>query len=373
MSPAGTGRTEVACGHLMFALAGLDVGIREVYHRSWTEVRLMVVLAVGWGLWTAALFVLRRRAADMSSARGRARAGFVLALGGFLLSLFGGLLPTAAAGRGVGMLGALAMAVLAARSASTARWDDLWRRLLLACTAGALLFLGSQPLVGYLSAGSRVWLPGSTLLAPQEPRAVMVILLMDELNASAAPLLADTLAGAGLRTQSQAVTPAGPHTAQAIPGMFVGHEVRDARACGPGTMCSMDGAIDFSKIRVTRPDVDFVGFFHPYCAIQGLRYCRRSVQSLPVADMKRWECLWLRQSRSMSKEDILECESIYIRSWVELKEDVLKSLWSAPVWTQGGLSTLICRCLIRQAGRRARGWPVTTRKICTRRPRCFGR
>ena len=337
MTNPRAGRIEVLCGQALFLAAVADVGIRELYHRLWVEVRLMVFIFVAWLAWSLIMLALNRRAAKDGRPSAALRFGFIVAGAGVIAVLAPNSWRDAGPLRWLGLLAILlGVTWLAAPVARSALWNESWKRCCVALTAAVSLFVASQTVIGRWSAPHYEWLPGATPASTDQSRVITVILLMDELNASSAPALVKVLGNAGLRTQVQSVVPAGPHTAQAIPGMFTGHTLKDAKACGSTSMCSMDGAIDFSKVTVTRPNVDFVGFFHPYCAIQGLRYCRRSVYAFPLTDWQRWKCLWSRQSKAMDRQELLACERLYIRSWVDLKEDVLKSLWQAPAWTHGG-------------------------------------
>ena len=325
-------------GAAVLAVAWAELALQEAYHRvSSSSVGLVVVLATAV-LVTAAAALVRRfvsgRCADVLQ-----RLLVLLALlvagywvlGGTLVGLWDGGAHGAMLVAGAGML--LAMALLLRADA------DRWARARLALLVAGLLFVGSQPVLGALRAKDLAWPPG---FQPHDAvadagRVATIVLLLDELNARNAGPIAEVLRQQGLQVDTRAVPSVGDGTARVLPAMFTGQLFPEARPCGLTVICSDTLALDFSRIRATRPDIDVVGFYHPYCAIQGLRSCERPAIDLAIFDSRRWQCgLWRRFGWPRGVDAAL-CRASAVGAWGLMSERVLAGLRRAPTLTRGGL------------------------------------
>lgn len=334
----GTSRaaSDLGLAALVLAAGTADIAVREVYNRVSAEaVGLLVVgsAAIGCGL-----------AASLLAASGRGhrletpvRLLLVLATFVALVGSIGRLPTTGWAAGGSdrlvavgGVLTALALLVVAWR-AGPLRWRALRRALI----GGSVLFIASPWAIGTLAPTVRDW-PGLAPSAAPE-RAATLVLLLDELNASvAAPLVAE-LERAGLATRIASVQSVGDKTGDVVPSLFAGAVFRDARACTFTATCDGRRVIDFARIQVTRPDVDVVGFFQPYCAMQGLRSCVRTTVPLAFLDPGRVRCgLWRRTGWDFGV-DQARCSEVYVRPWGNMTDATVAATLAAPTLRQGGL------------------------------------
>lgn len=333
----------------MLAVAGAELVLQEAYHRvSSSSVGLVVVLAAAL-LVTAAAVLMRRftsgRLADLLQRLiDLLAAGFAAywVVGGTLLGWWhsgmpGTVLP-AVAGLLVVLTVLLMVVVLIVLLLLRAN-ADLWARARLALLVAGLLFVGSQPVLGTLRAKNLAWPPGFQAqdAAADAGRVATIVLLLDELNARNAGPIAAVLRRHGLQVDSRAVPSVGDATAKVLPAMFTGQLFSDARPCWLTTICSGNLALDFSRVQATRPDIDVVGFYHPYCAIQGLRTCERPAIDLAVFDAQRWQCGLWRRFGWPHGVDTASCRASAVGAWGAMTERVLAGLQRAPTLTRGGL------------------------------------
>lgn len=103
------------------------------------------------------------------------------------------------------------------------------------------------------------------------PKAVVVVIL-DEMSPELAPLLRPALTAQDHTLHVGKIQKAGKDTIYAIPSMLAPKRHDGVVACGATRLCG-DVFFDMARLQATQPDTDVVGFFHPYCAIQGLRSC----------------------------------------------------------------------------------------------------
>lgn len=219
-------------------------------------------------------------------------------------------------------------------------WNEFrWRRVRPALLLAAVLFVGSQPLLAKFASSPLGWpeasmLAQSSRVAAGAMREGTVVVLLDELNARDGHMLAKALVQAGMNVVERNIAPVANSTAKVIPQIWTGRPFPNAKACSSTAICSGDEVLDFAKVQVSRPDVDVVGFFHPYCAMQGLRFCARVSIPLPIDDIGRLGCA---AARRLGIPDRADCKSLRIQPWIKLQDGVIEALWQAPFWQRGGL------------------------------------
>ena len=183
----------------------------------------------------------------------------------------------------------------------------------------------------------------AALLAPRielfadshDRRRPVVVLLLDEFSAGSAQELAHALAARRLQVDSWAVPHIGRNTLDAIPGIFSGSLLKDARICTGSAICNNTGVVDFARMLVKRDDVDVVGIYHPYCAIEGLRHCvdlQRAPGQSATLSFLCGSPLHFLIGRSLG------CNRA--RDDLPADEDaaaVNQKLFAAPFWKRGGL------------------------------------
>lgn len=107
--------------------------------------------------------------------------------------------------------------------------------------------------------------------------AAVVILVLDETSPEMAGLIASSMQSEQHELQLATITRAGKDTINAIPSMLTRYRHDDVTPCGAKQLCGIRGSNGFaaSRLVASNPKTDVVGFYHPYCAIQGLRHCER--------------------------------------------------------------------------------------------------
>ena len=220
-------------------------------------------------------------------------------------------------------------------------WLDLGRdRYPAALVFGCVCFVLSQPLYSRLAAPSDTWPVRQAwqsrprlLAAPAPGRSATLFVLLDELNGSRMQSFADDLKGLGLHVQSQLLVPVAANTSQVIPAMWTGVSFEDARPCSFHAICSDSHVLDFARMHASRDDVDVVGFYHPYCAMQGLRFCRRLSGPDVILDGRRWLCAL---DRGLSGRRSAGCQALNYLGWADFRRSIEEAVWAAPTWQRGG-------------------------------------
>lgn len=214
-----------------------------------------------------------------------------------------------------------------------------WARCRPMIASGVLLFVWSQPLLVAIFAPSVQW-PGTQMdtVAPSTDRkAATVVFLLDELNAREAPVIEAALVRQGLTVNSKRIESIDRNTIQVIPGLFSHESFGEAKACSPNAVCSKGRMLDFSRVSASRPDIDVVGFFHPYCAINGLRWCRRIALSWNILNVDRWRCALWRRTGWPTALNAPACARAESLPWLELRAHTLAEVRQAPVMSRGGV------------------------------------
>lgn len=220
--------------------------------------------------------------------------------------------------------------------------SHVWLRLRRGIGAAAVIFVLAQPALAYWYARDILW-PGpaeksDSTLAPPETQ---VFVLLDEWNDKAAGPVMAAMARAGHPVLHRALTPVGDGTAKVVPSIFARTPFLDAKPCSLDTVCSGNQVLDFSRIHASRPDIDIVGFYLPYCAIRGLRSCHVAMPASPIFDLERWKCALLRRSAAVAGQAgepwHRRCAALNGNVWSELASDVETQIWNSPVWKDGGV------------------------------------
>lgn len=213
--------------------------------------------------------------------------------------------------------------------------DLIWLRARRVLIAMPLLFAVTPVLLGPATAPATEWPPRQGSKESEHQRPPVVFLLLDEMGASAAQPLLTALDTQGWPFTFKAVESVGDMTLKVIPQMFTGKAFPNARPCAPTTVCDRFHALNFSTVTASRPDIDIVGFYHPYCAIQSLRWCMRTAPEPDLLYWDRWRCAALRLLGQSPQSP--ECREIPLRRWADLVDKVLAGVDQAPFWQKGGM------------------------------------
>lgn len=168
-------------------------------------------------------------------------------------------------------------------------------------------------------------------LAPlgPSPRAT-IVLLLDESSPNVASTYVGALDGLDVDHNVSLVRAAGPNTTNSIPGMFTGVAFEGMRACLPSVLCSARRSLDFRTLTAARPDVDIIGFWHPYCDIGGLRSCFRE----PMVFFRSLIATVLCSDVTLQR--LTDC-SITEGTLERQLSTMLGALDAAPLWKDGGV------------------------------------
>lgn len=225
----------------------------------------------------------------------------------------------------------LALGVWASFKASEVTWAGL--RRVVAWVPGLLIL--TPLVVGAWIDRPVVWLEADQ--AKKQVPTATVVLLFDELNASASGGLQKVLTDRGLQVRFKAVHPVHGSTTEVVPALFTGSSFEGARPCGLTRVCAENSVLDFSQILVRRSDVDVVGFHHPYCAILGLRSCQRFTMNRSVWEDGRWECAIFNHVGITVNIDKKNCQLISHAGWQVMREQLMDGLLHVPALERGGV------------------------------------
>lgn len=326
--------------HIVLGAAAAELAIRELYHQVGNERLKLIGLGAVW-LCVCAGAVFGARYLPVGCRPKAGRPALLIAFGTTLWVLFADRFGAIGDGHSwFGYAAPVVMLVVLALAAWQVKFEEArWAKVRHAMVVGCVLFVVAQPILVAFKAPSLRWPPvgaGEVLLA-KDSRSTTVFLLLDELNAtSVAPFVA-LLEKRGLQVQTKSLLPVGDGTAKVIPQMFTGLRFDDPKPCSPTAVCSGQNTLDFSRVTASRRDVDVVGFFQPYCAINGLRYCARLTMARPsLLNERRWRCAFWRRTGIPRNLPATECEVESNRAWAELVHETVDALFRAPVWAKGG-------------------------------------
>lgn len=216
---------------------------------------------------------------------------------------------------------------------------DIWKRLHFAAILMGGGFLLFPFLLANINAPLIYWPSPSgqppTQLAPKIPPQNTIVLLLDELSASAAGPIVDQLKDSGLYVRFASIDPAGKNTVNVIPAIWTRSNFDQSVACGPTQLCSGSRVLDFSKVRASSETIDIVGFYHRYCSIQGLRSC--FFAPMPTASSAATELAC--SFPGVNRLGFLGCdEKATIRSsFMSLRTNMTNKLLETPFWQKGGI------------------------------------
>lgn len=210
-----------------------------------------------------------------------------------------------------------------------------WSRLRFTALVFSSLIIGAPLLVGPFLDENIVWLEPS----PIKPitTSTTLVLLFDEMNARDSFGMQQILLNHGLQVQMTSVKPAHGSTTEVVPAMFSNNNFEGARPCGTTRVCAKGAAFDFAKVAVQRKDVDIVGFHHPYCAINGLRYCRRLTTNRSFFNWNRWKCNLLYRVGFSPSGGPRVCQKDSHAAWLSMREEVIAGVLGAPSLRYGGV------------------------------------
>jgi hypothetical protein len=354
-SSRGSLRYDVIAASVILGSGLAELAIREQFHRMSSEVLQILGVLIVWSAillaagWVGARHRARRRAAHGDEGQ-REAAWFGPALVGIAAAvwvyvIYGPWLANALGstlGPEFGPVLVLFVLIATLTSAGAKLPATTWSAVRRGVSAAGVIFVLSQPVLAHWRAQDVVWPSPETSESSFTPAPeIQVFILLDELNDKAAGPIIAAMSRSGRPVYHRALVPVADGTLKVVPSLFARTPFPDAKPCGLDTVCSGNQALDFSRIRASRPDIDVVGFFLPYCAIQGLRSCHVEKPVSPVFSMERWGCALLRRSEAVARITGVaghrHCAQLGGTVWADLATDVEHRIWQAPVWRDGGV------------------------------------
>lgn len=335
-----TGYADWLAPGCIFGAVACELVVREQFHKDSTEIILLLQLAAITVVLVASISYLSmsRKYRRLGSVAGRLSLVLAAVVGASVLEShrLSPLPPDAN----------LPLQLLAYTFGGFLCWKFVtrvklpqWRRFRSALCAAFILFVASQWIIVALRAPQISWPATEGAEAHQEISSVktaQIFILFDELNASAAGPIIEVLKRNGIDYRTKSIDTVADSTAKVVPSLFRGGDFRDAKPCGMTSICGSKDVLDFSRIHASRGDVDVVGFYLPYCAIQGLRHCERLELKSPLADWSRWLCAGLRRIAYSPAALVGFCANTHSTTWGELIDATEAAIWRAPIWQQGG-------------------------------------
>ena len=223
------------------------------------------------------------------------------------------------------------------RHASEITWNK-WLKIIFTFLA---LWIISLPAIAWLQDKQNNTLISTLSLKnifSSTPKAV-VILVLDEASPELSEILNKELKGSAHTLFSERVEKAGDATLYALPSMLTPNHYHEMTICGFSQLCG-GKSFNMRKLKASSANIDVVGFYHPYCAIQGLRSCwiaDSTKRDSPGAQLKLLKAtLWrleLINTNNINTAQHKFVEDIYGFTRQSIEERSFK----APFWQNGGI------------------------------------
>jgi hypothetical protein len=210
-------------------------------------------------------------------------------------------------------------------------------RLRVAVVVGCMFFLFATEIASPFESNAYI------RLAPlfDKPDAVattnVVILVLDELSFLEAAPVETALRATGRMVYSKPVQSSGKRTDSAIPSLLTGMDMDGDRACSPTTLCSSVGLFDFADQTVQLQRFNVVGFYHPYCSMHGLAYCRQIAVFGPSSLLAGYGCSLIGKFAGDRRPEL--CEQLWLNSAKAqaARMAIRDAVSQAPFWKDGGM------------------------------------
>jgi hypothetical protein len=314
------------------AVISSDIWLQELYNRLNSPYPLAVLL-ISIPVATAALLITRYRRPWATAVTRSALPVGVVAVGLYLAEL-----PREPAWRGLLFLGLAAGTTWAALLlVKTTR--ERWRNITQAVLVAWVVLVISGPILARALAPRVVWPPSlraDAAIQPLPRESAVLVILFDELGAAASEPLAAVVAQTFPNYSRAAVRSVADMTAKVVPEMFVRRPFTTARPCSTTAVCDHGHALDFAQVMASRQDIDVVGFYHPYCSIQGLRWCRQVAPPADHYSPLRWWCAAERTTFGRLAPESPRCQALPLARAAAFRESIVRQIDTAPFWTQGG-------------------------------------
>ncbi|GAB2853426.1 hypothetical protein GCM10027277_22270 [Pseudoduganella ginsengisoli] len=164
----------------------------------------------------------------------------------------------------------------------------------------------------------------------------VAIILLDELGDAASAPIAAALTRQGLQVRHKSLAPLGANTVNVIPALLTGRDFSNAQPCSLSAICSDTNILDFSRMSSLEPQLDIIGFHHPYCRIVGLRFCHKTI-SPSFEDPFVWFACSMMSSAYRRPIGLCDRRLLTVSQMNAARRDIEQAAASAPFWRQGGV------------------------------------
>lgn len=166
----------------------------------------------------------------------------------------------------------------------------------------------------------------------------LLVIILDETSPEYAGGLIKDLENAHLFVKSTEVAAAGKSTINSLPSMFSKSRHDDVAPCNSTALCGAEN-FDFASLKSIGAPTDIVGFWHPYCAIQGLRSCTREESVFAESSSVNFGLYGLWCSQFNRKGLFAFCNNGIPRATVveRARKVMARKINQVPFWNEGGI------------------------------------
>jgi hypothetical protein len=214
--------------------------------------------------------------------------------------------------------------------------NDRLVRLNVATVAGCALFLFAPELASPFQSNASIKLVPMLQGYGVAPNTNVAVLVLDELSYLDGAPVESALRASGHIVYAKGVESSGKRTDSAIPALLTGVDMDGDRACSATTLCSSAGLFNMADQKVGLKGFNIVGFYHPYCELRGLTYCRQISVFGQSSILVGYGCgLFAALAPSRRPE---QCE----RGWLNAerathaRQEIRNAVYRAPFWHDGG-------------------------------------
>lgn len=165
----------------------------------------------------------------------------------------------------------------------------------------------------------------------------LLFVVLDEWSIQENDPILNVLRKSMLTYQMNYIDSFGEATVDAIPSLLLDRKISDLEPCGTERLCSKSESINFQKLKSPISNLDIVGYWHPYCAIQGVRYCFREDRVFYIEPGLDLFCKTVKKLSSSLYQNFNCMEFKEEGSRNQQLKTMVSKIWSAPFWSSGGV------------------------------------
>jgi hypothetical protein len=212
-----------------------------------------------------------------------------------------------------------------------------WRKLAKAIIVACGIFAATPLCMAWVIPSSPVPVAQQGIFSRGDIHNLLVVIL-DETSPEYASGFVQDLTQAHLHVASADVAAAGNNTLNAIPSMLSGTRHDDVAPCTATALCGAQN-FQFAALNASWKKTDIVGFYHPYCAIGGLRSCHRQENGSTDSSSVNFGLymLWCGQFNRGGLLPFCDRGAPYAAAAARTKKSMIARIDHSPFWRDGGL------------------------------------